>query len=105
MDVFSVCTDRKLWVFFPPTQSNISLLESKSKPTRKLSCLQSQLEGGYYATVDEGEAIYVPAGYLHATYALEGSLTIGTTWSSAESPEAATSMLVAELFPYSNVPV
>jgi hypothetical protein len=97
MDVLSECTHWKLWVFFPPSPINLALLEQVATYTRRLQRIWSKLEHGSYALVAESEACFIPAGYLHATYSLESSFTVGTTWSSAESLSAAVDMLVKEL--------
>ncbi|KAI0570884.1 hypothetical protein Alg130_11068 [Pyrenophora tritici-repentis] len=88
MDVFSVCSDWKLWVFFVMPH-NLSLLERSVKYTKRLQRLHEKLEGVQYAIVGEDEASYIPAGYLHATYLLKSSCTVGSSWSSAEALAAA----------------
>jgi len=105
MDVFSVCSDWKLWVFFPPTSRNLSLLEANVKYTKRLHRLHDTLEGGQFAIVGQDEACYIPAGYLHATYSWKSSCTVGCSWSSAEALPAAVDVLVAELRPRGEVRV
>ena len=100
-----MCSDWKLWVFFPPTPHNLSLLEHSVKYTKRLLRLHDKLEEGRYAIVGEDEACYIPAGYLHATYSLKSSCTVGNSWSSAEALAAAVDMLVAELRPNAEVRV
>ena len=105
MDVFSVCSNWKLWVFFPPTSHNLSLLERNVKYTKRLHRLHDALEGGQFAIVGRDEACYIPAGYLHATYSWKNSCTVGCSWSSAEALAAAVDVLVAELRPRGEVRV
>ncbi|CAE7016073.1 hypothetical protein PTNB73_01359 [Pyrenophora teres f. teres] len=105
MDVFSVCSNWKLWMFFPSTSHNLSLLERNVKYTKRLQRLHEKLEGGQYAIVSEDEACYILAGYLHATYSLKSSCTVGSSWSSAEALAAAVDILVAELRPSAEVRV
>jgi hypothetical protein len=45
------------------------------------------------------EACYILAGYLHATYSLKSSCTVGCSRSSAEALAAVVDILVAELRP------
>ncbi|KAF2022435.1 hypothetical protein EK21DRAFT_119817 [Setomelanomma holmii] len=66
---------------------------------RKLRELYDKLEGGRYALVEPSQGVYIPTGYLHGTFSLKGSCTIGTTWSSAEALPAVVSVLVTELHP------
>ena len=73
--------------------------------TKRLHRLHDTLEGGQFAIVGADEACYIPAGYLHATYLLESSCTIGCSWSSAEALPAAVDILVAELRPGAEVRV
>ncbi|KAF2123576.1 hypothetical protein P153DRAFT_391413 [Dothidotthia symphoricarpi CBS 119687] len=100
LDVLSICTDWKMWVFFPTTPSNMNLFrrEQMSK-SFKLNKLRHDLEHGQYAITAEHDSIYIPTGWLHATYALRNSLTIGTVWSSAEGLANTTDRLIAELNP------
>jgi hypothetical protein len=105
MDVFSICTDWKMWVFFPSTTHNLEVFYSAGKSARKLFRHHEELRDGLFAVASPWDAIYIPAGYLHATYALKGSATIGTTWSSAEALECTVDALVAELYPNAQVPV
>jgi hypothetical protein len=105
MDVFSICTDWKIWLLFPPTKSNLSLMQKNGNFQSKLLRLHQDLEGGSYAITRQGEGLYLPTGYLHATYALESSFTIGTVGSSAEGLPATTDILVASLYPNHEAPV
>jgi hypothetical protein len=70
-----------------PNITHFSALHGHSE---KLSKLHDKLEGGTYAVVFDQEAIFMPPGYIHATYALSNSIIIGTQWSSAEGLSTAT---------------
>jgi hypothetical protein len=105
MDNFSICTDWKIWVFFPPSEHNLKLLQTAAKSTGKLYRHYEELQDGTCAVLGPWQAIYLPTGYLHATYSLKGSMTIGTTWSSAEALVSTTDGLVEELYPDAQVPV
>jgi hypothetical protein len=105
MDNFSVCTDWKMWVFFPPSTRNLDLLHKAGKSAGKLHRYYKELEDGICAVLSPWQAIYVPAGYLHATYSPKGGMTIGTTWSSAEALANTVDGLVMELHPDAQVPV
>lgn len=105
VDVFSVCTDWKVWGFWPPSEHNTSLFETVSKGTNRLLHLYEKLQGGQCVLCGPLEGCYIPAGYFHSTYAFEGGATIGTSWSSAEALPAAMDMLVTELTPYAEIRV
>jgi hypothetical protein len=92
-----MCSDWKLWVFFPPTPHNLILLEHSVIYTKRLLHLHDKLQEGRYAIVSEAEACYIPAGYLHATYSLKSNCTVGSSWSSAEALTATVDILVAEV--------
>ena len=100
-----MCSDWKLWVFFPPTDDNLLLLEGNVKYTKRLQRLHEKLGGGEYAIVGKDEACYIPAGYLHATYSLKSSCTVGCSWSSAKALAPVVNILVAELRPSAEVRV
>jgi hypothetical protein len=87
----------KLWVFYPPTENNIKEYKKAAPYTARLHGIWKKLEGGLWAAVGDGEACYIPAGWLHATYSMDSSWTVGTTLSSAESLLAVVDILVTEL--------
>jgi hypothetical protein len=105
MDNFSICTDWKIWAFFPPSKHNLNLLQNAGRSTGKLHRHFEELQDGSCAVLGPWQALYVPTGYLHATYSLKGGMTIGTTWSSAEALLSTTEGLVVELYPDAQVPV
>ena len=105
MDVFSTSSDWKIWVFFPSTPHNLALLYQDGKCSRRIYRHYKELQGGHFIIAGPWQAVYIPACYLHATYSLASSITIGTTWYSAEGLEAVTTALVAELRPHAQVPV
>jgi hypothetical protein len=105
MDVFSICTDWKIWLLFPPTKINLSLMQQNENFGRKLLRLHQHLEGGSYAITRQGEGLYIPTGYLHATYALKNSFTVGPVGSSAEGLPAIADILVANLYSQPDKPV
>jgi hypothetical protein len=105
MDVFSICTGWKIWIFFPPSSHNLSLMNDHGKRTKRLFCLYEKLQGGNCAITGPGEGVYIPTGYFHATYAYEYGCTIGTTWSSVQGLAATTDILLTELYPNAEVPV
>jgi hypothetical protein len=105
MDVFSVCTNWKIWLFFPPSNHNLAIMKSVGKYTKRLFCVFRKLQEGQCGIARPGQAFYIPTGWLHATYSIAGSMTIGTTWSSAEGLAAATIILIRELYPDAEVTI
>lgn len=79
----------KLRLFWPPTPANTTAFLKCSTPLNAVTDLLGKLDEGYYFATRTGNAIYISEGWLHATYALESSIVVGSTWSTTEGLELA----------------
>lgn len=70
----------KLWAMFPPTESNLRLFSTVREKVRILERLSPQLEGGFAVVTDHREALFFPAGTLHAVFTLRGNYLVGKTF-------------------------
>ncbi|KAI0398706.1 hypothetical protein F4802DRAFT_592377, partial [Xylaria palmicola] len=75
----------KLWALYPLTQTNFDLLTKVYCSNAILIELQGKLEGGTFCIQTEEQAIYLPPGCIHSTITLQGGLTPGITFTTAES--------------------
>ncbi|KAF2868480.1 hypothetical protein BDV95DRAFT_609958 [Massariosphaeria phaeospora] len=85
----------KLWVFYPPTPTNITRLIHLHTSNTKYALLEPSLSPGLYALLESSQTIQIPPGWLHATYALASSIVNGTNWWSAEGL-ASTALILSE---------
>ncbi|CZT10695.1 uncharacterized protein RAG0_15104 [Rhynchosporium agropyri] len=67
---------KKLWMVFPPTVKNIGLMKRVDGQRAKLTRIGRSLEGGLVFTTNSNEAIYLPAGCIHAVITFEGGYLI-----------------------------
>ncbi|KAL2073111.1 hypothetical protein VTL71DRAFT_10435 [Oculimacula yallundae] len=67
---------RKLWMVFPPTEKNIGLMKKADGQRAKLVRIGKNLEGGLVFTTNSDEAIYLPAGCIHAVITLDGGFLV-----------------------------
>ena len=76
---------QKLWFLWPPTPGNLREFERvlrKGGGGRMVAC---NLDDGIITYTDSTMAIYVPAGWIHATLTLSGGFLAGITFVAAES--------------------
>lgn len=66
----------KYWFLFPPTKRNLDLLASVHGEQGKLRKLLNRLECGIIAKTRSSEALYIPAGCIHATYTTTGGFLV-----------------------------
>jgi hypothetical protein len=78
---------RKIWARWPGSDKNMDLLLKYNNLDQKFIALWDQLEGGSFTTTNPDEVIYLKPGDIHATLTLEGGLTPGVEYYSAESVE------------------
>lgn len=87
----------KLWALYPPTKVNLDLLYKETGQEAKFLRLAPMLEKGEYTVTQAWETIYLPAGYLHAVYTMEGGVLTGINWSSAADIEVVKNIFVREI--------
>lgn len=66
----------KYWFLFPPTERNLDLLSSAHGEQGKLRKILNHLECGIIAKTQSSEALYIPAGCIHATYTTAGGFLV-----------------------------
>jgi hypothetical protein len=97
LHIWTICDAPKLWVAWPPTEHNLKHFCATRNSAQILNQLWHNLEGGQYALTQEGEGMYIPPRWPHATYSLESSMPIGFAFSSAEALEPATRIMQQDL--------
>ncbi|EXL64042.1 hypothetical protein FOPG_19688 [Fusarium oxysporum f. sp. conglutinans race 2 54008] len=75
---------QKLWLLYPPTTTNLSLWAKYRKSNKIFEDLVDHLENGEVAVQNTDEAIYLPPGYIHATYTLKGGIVFGINYATKE---------------------
>ncbi|KAH7357103.1 hypothetical protein BKA65DRAFT_474895 [Rhexocercosporidium sp. MPI-PUGE-AT-0058] len=72
----AIGTCEKLWIMFPPTPKNLQLMQSADGQRYKLARIGKDLEGGLVIKADSTQALYLPAGCLHAVFTLHGGFLV-----------------------------
>ena len=75
---------RKVWFMWPPTEHNLSEMR-RVDCQRNFHMLRSQLDNGVVVETDSTMALHIPAGWLHATFTVEGGFLGGITAVTAEA--------------------
>jgi hypothetical protein len=76
--IFHDCV--KLWVLFPPSTSNLDAFYALRGWECKFQRLALALEDGVCAITTQGETLYMPPGWLHATLTVRGGCLLGVNW-------------------------
>ncbi|KAG4430017.1 hypothetical protein IFR05_014500 [Cadophora sp. M221] len=87
----------KLWIMFPPTPQNLQLMQSADGQRSKLARIGKDLGGGLVIKADSSQALYIPAGCIHAVFTLHGGFLV--------SLEFTTSLSVKGSFSTSECPI
>lgn len=100
MDGLSTTIDtcRKLWFIFPPTSHNLELMKAKLSQNAKLLRIGHQLEGGVVCETAGGQAVYLPAGCIHAVLTLEGGFLASLDFTTRESVQAFGRYIAKDLY-------
>ena len=90
MDGLSTTIDtcRKFWFMFPPTDHNLELMKAELSQNAKLLRIGHQMEGGVVGETTGGQAVYLPAGCIHAVLTLEGGFLVSLDFTTRESVSA-----------------
>lgn len=83
----------KIWLLFPPTDHNLSLMKQAEGQRAKLARIGPQLEGGMVFRTDSTQALYLPIGTLHAVITTQGGFLISFEFSTPTSAKASASMI------------
>ncbi|KAH8889914.1 hypothetical protein GQ53DRAFT_842479 [Thozetella sp. PMI_491] len=74
----------KLWALYPWTNHNRKVYEKHAGEHDMFIRLHTLLEHGEFPLTEDGEALYLTAGCLHATYTLQGGPTSGIEYTTKE---------------------
>lgn len=88
---------KKLWLVFPPTAKNLTLLKCAEGQKAKLQRIGQKLEGGLVFTTNSEEAIYLPAGCIHAVITTKGGFLIAVDFTTPLSSKPTATILRAYL--------
>jgi hypothetical protein len=64
----------KVWVIWPPTEENLSLLQDLYGQGNKFLRCYKQLKGGVFVVQNHGQTLLLPPYNSHATFSLGGSI-------------------------------
>ncbi|KAI1181799.1 hypothetical protein F5B17DRAFT_423523, partial [Nemania serpens] len=73
----------KLWALYPLTK-NYDKLARAYQSNAMFADLQGMLKGGKFCVQTELQALYLPPGYIHSTITLQGGLTPGIMFTTAQ---------------------
>jgi len=89
--VFGDCI--KLWELYPPSTHNLNVFYRLQGQEMKFSRLARDLQDVTFAITTQGETLYMPSGWLHATPTVRGGVLLGVNWTRASDLKS-----VAEIF-------
>jgi hypothetical protein len=75
----------KIWLLYPPTQCNLSLMKRADGQHGKLARIGHLLEGGIIVRTSSADAIYIPAGCMHAVFTLHGGFLVALDCTTSKS--------------------
>ena len=81
---------------FPPTPRNIQLMQLADGQRSKLERIGKELEGGLMIHTDSSEALYIPAGCIHAVYTLHGGFLVTLEFTTPVSVKVLSTLLNAQ---------
>ncbi|KKZ67422.1 hypothetical protein EMCG_06907 [[Emmonsia] crescens] len=83
----SIGHSERIWLLYPPTDDNLEAFAQFSGEFGRLTKVSSKLTDGYVACVDSSSVIYIPPGWLHATFTTISGSLVGVNFVSLESLE------------------
>lgn len=93
----------KLWALYPPTPGNLSVWAEHRQSNKIFEDILADLENGKIAVQNSDEAIYLPPGYIHATYTLEGGIAFGINYTTKECLPIITKLVNTEMEHYEKI--
>lgn len=76
---------RKLWIMFPPTNRNLELMKVERGQNAKLARIGNQMEGGIFFESTSEDAVYIPAGCIHAVLTLAGGFLVSLDFATRDT--------------------
>ncbi|KAG5296472.1 hypothetical protein I7I50_09643 [Histoplasma capsulatum G186AR] len=83
----SIGHSQRIWLLYPPTEENLKVFAQFSGEFGRLTKISSKLSDGYVACVDSSRVVYIPPGWLHATFTTRSGSLVGVNFVSLESLE------------------
>lgn len=80
----SIGYSERIWLLWPPTKQNLELYTRFTGESGLLTKIASELVGGYIACVDSSMVVYLPPGWLHATFTTKPGTLVGINFASLE---------------------
>lgn len=93
--VFHDCI--KLWVLYPPTAENLDEFYKLHGQERKFSRLVNVLQEGACAITTQGDTLYMPPGWLHATLTVQAGSLLGINWTCGSDSPVVASIFAREV--------
>jgi hypothetical protein len=75
----------KIWFLYPGTELNLSLMYKEQGQHAKFARLAALLEGGVAVRTTSKDAIYIPAGCLHAVFTIRGGFLVSIDCTTRDS--------------------
>ena len=75
----------KIWFTYPPTEKNLSMMKKVNGQKGKMIQLAPDLEGGLIFLTTSSEAIYLPAGVIHAVFTKSGGFLVSMDFTTRDS--------------------
>lgn len=77
----------RIWLLYPPAKENLSVFAQSSGESGRLSKISGKLVEGCIARVDSSRVVYLPPGWLHATFTTKPGALVGINFESLEGLE------------------
>jgi hypothetical protein len=87
----------KIWLLYPPSPENLRLVLGTEGQRAKLARVALYLKGGIILKTTSAEAIYLPAGCIHATFTIEGGYLVAVDFTTMDSMKAFSAYIASGL--------
>ncbi|KAI9706538.1 MAG: hypothetical protein M1836_003544 [Candelina mexicana] len=97
LDTVCITVDKcqKVWFLWPPTWHNLDEFEQLGRGEGRM--VRCALDDGIIVYTDNTKAIFIPAGWIHATMTLSGGFLAGISFLAAESVMVTAKCLAMDL--------
>lgn len=87
----------KLWLLYPPKKHNLDVMRKTGNMKGRLQRIGKELKEGRWVITTAEDTIYLPAGWIHAVYTIEGGALAGITFMAGECIETVNHCIMYEL--------
>jgi hypothetical protein len=88
---------KKVWVAFPPTPNNLTLLAKQEGRKMKIRRIGNNLEGGVIFKTTSEDAVYLPVGCIHIVFTTVGGFLNALDFTTPESVGTYPTLFLANL--------